>query len=113
MALTLWHNPRCSKSRAALALLAERGIEPEIRLYLKTPPTVPEVLALADRLGRPLREILRRKEPPYRALNLAVADDVTLAAAVAENPILLERPILDTGTRAILGRPPESILVLL
>jgi arsenate reductase len=69
---------------------------------------VPEVLALADRLGRPLREILRRKEPPYRALNLAEADDVTLAAAVAENPILLERPILDTGTRAILGRPPEA-----
>jgi arsenate reductase len=112
MALTLWHNPRCSKSRTALSLLEDRGVEHEVRLYLKAPPSPDEVLALAGRIGRALREILRRQETPYRELGLAEADDAALARAVAENPILLERPILDTGTRAVIGRPPEDILTL-
>lgn len=113
MALTLWHNPRCSKSRAALALLTERGITPDIRLYLKNPPTEAEIIALAERLNRPLQDIVRKGEAPYKDLALKSADDTTLAQAIAAHPILLERPILDTGTRAIIGRPPEQILDLL
>jgi arsenate reductase len=113
LALTLWHNPRCSKSRAALALLVDRGVAHDVRLYLNAPPTPDEVLALAARIGRPLGEILRTGEAPYRALGLAQAEDAALAQAVAEHPFLLERPILDTGTRAVIGRPPEDILALL
>ena len=113
MALTLWHNPRCSKSRAALALLVERGVEHDVRLYLKDPPSAEEVLALASRTGRPLRDILRTGEAAYRDGDLKGADDDTLARAVAVHPILLERPILDDGARAIVGRPPEDILTLL
>jgi arsenate reductase len=84
----------------------------EVRLYLKAPPSPAEVLALAGRIGRPLREILRRQEAPYRELGLAEADDAALARAMAAHPILIERPILDTGTRAVIGRPPEDILAL-
>jgi arsenate reductase len=113
MALTLWHNPRCSKSRAALGLLVERGVAHDVRLYLKTPPSPQEVLDLAARIGRPLRDILRTSEAAYREADLSNADDATLAQAVAEAPILLERPVLDTGTRAVIRRPPEIILTLL
>jgi arsenate reductase len=79
MALTLWHNPRCSKSRAALALLEDRGVEPEVRLYLKAPPSARRGAGAGRAPGPPLREILRRKEAPYRELGLAVADDAALA----------------------------------
>lgn len=113
MALTLWHNPRCSKSRAALALLEARGITPDIRLYLKEPPTEAEVKALAGRLDRPLQDIIRKGEPPYKDLALKTADDATLTRAIVAHPILLERQILDDGTHAIIGRPPEAILGLL
>ncbi len=113
MALTLWHNPRCSKSRAAKALLEARGLDFELRLYLKEPPSAEEVTALAARIGKPLTEVLRRSEPPFKTLHLKEADAETLAQAVAAHPILLERPILDTGTRAIIGRPPEAIETLL
>jgi len=113
MALTLWHNPRCSKSRAAKALLDERGVAYDIRLYLKEPSDVAEVMALATRVGNPLVEILRKGEPVYKELGLKNAEDAALAAAVAAHPILLELPILDDGTHAVIGRPPEDILALL
>ena len=113
MALTLWHNPRCSKSRAAKALLENRGVAFALRLYLKDPPGANEVLALADRVGKPVGEILRRGEAPYKELSLKTASAEAQAKAVADHPILLERPILDDGTRAIIGRPPEDILALL
>jgi arsenate reductase len=111
--LTLWHNPRCSKSRAALALLQDRGVSFDVRLYLKDAPDADEVRALAHRIGRPVGDIVRRSEAAYRELNLKEADDETLARAVADNPILLERPILDTGRHAVIGRPPETILTLI
>lgn len=113
MALTLWHNPRCSKSRAAMKLLDDRGAAYSIRLYLKEPPSAEEVMGLANRIGRPVSEIVRTKEKAYGELGLAAADDAALALAIAENPILLERPILDDGVRAVIGRPPEDITALL
>lgn len=113
MALTLWHNPRCSKSRAALALLEERGISHQIRLYLKEPPDVAELAALLVRLGKPPRDLIRRGEAIYKELSLAGADDAALIAAMVANPVLIERPILDDGSRAVIGRPPETILSLL
>ncbi len=113
MALTLWHNPRCAKSREALALLKERGIEPDIRLYLKAPPIEDEIVELLRRLRIPAIELVRTKEAAFRDLGLADADDTALVAAMAANPVLIERPILDDGRRAVIGRPPEKVLQLL
>jgi len=113
VALTLWHNPRCSKSRAALALLAERGLSPTIRLYLKEPPTEEEIVALLRLLEVPAIGLVRTGEPVFRDLDLADGDDNALVAAMAAHPILIERPILVAGPRAVIGRPPEKILDLL
>lgn len=111
--MTLWHNPRCSKSRAALALLAERGLSPTIRLYLKEPPTEEEIVALLRLLEVPAIGLVRTGEPVFRDLDLADGDDNALVAAMAAHPILIERPILVAGPRAVIGRPPEKILDLL
>ncbi len=112
--VTIYHNPRCSKSRATLALLQDRGIEPRIVRYLETPPSADDVLDLARKLGRPVVALLRRKEPEYRALGLSdETDDATAAAAVAAHPRLLERPIVVAGERAAIGRPPEAVLEIL
>ncbi|MCU4654985.1 arsenate reductase (glutaredoxin) [Roseibacterium sp. SDUM158016] len=113
MALTLWHNPRCSKSREALALLQARGVAPELRLYLKTPPTEAELRGILARVGVPAGGLVRRKEATFRDLGLADADEAALVAAMAAHPVLIERPILDDGVRAVIGRPPEAILDLL
>lgn len=115
MRITLYHNPRCSKSRAALALLREHGIEPEIVEYLKAPPDRDALRRLAEYTGLRPRELLRSKEAPYRALGLersGLSDDEVLAA-IAAHPILLERPIAVAGRRAVIGRPPERVLELL
>ncbi len=112
--ITIYHNPRCSKSRATLALLQDRGIEPRIVRYLETPPSADDVLDLARKLGRPVAALLRRKEPEYRALGLSdETDDAAAAAAVAAHPRLLERPIVVAGARAAIGRPPEAVLEIL
>jgi arsenate reductase len=113
VALTLWHNPRCGKSRAALALLEDRGIAPALRLYLKDPPTEAEIRDLLHRLHLPAAALVRRKEPAFRDTGLADADDTALVAAMARHPVLIERPILVVGNRAVIGRPPEAILALL
>ncbi|MGP1357381.1 arsenate reductase (glutaredoxin) [Roseicyclus sp.] len=113
MALTLWHNPRCGKSRAALAFLRERGVEPAIRLYMKTPPLEAEIVDLLRRLGVPAIGLVRTNEPVFADLGLADGDDTALVAAMTAHPILIERPILDDGRRAVIGRPPEDILALL
>ena len=113
MALTLWHNPRCSKSRAALALLRDRGVEPDLRLYLKSPPIEAELVELLRRLGIPAIGLVRTREPVFQELGLADADDTALIAAMAAHPILIERPIIDDGTRAVIGRPPENVLALI
>ena len=112
--LVLLHNPRCSKSRAARALLVERGVAFAERRYLDDPLTLVELYELAARLGRPPREWSRRGEEAWSAANLAddASDDAILRAMVA-HPILIERPILVRGRRAAVGRPLERILELL
>lgn len=113
MDLTLWHNPRCTKSRAALALLEDGGHAPDVRLYLSTPPTVDEITALLHTLNIAPRALMRRGEKIYKSLDLADVDDTALIVAMATHPILIERPILIRDTRAIIARPPELVLTLL
>jgi arsenate reductase len=114
-AYVLWHNPHCSKSRGALDLLRECGIEPEIRDYLWQPPHAGELRELLDRLGITARRLLRPGEDDYRTLGLddPALDENALIAAMAVHPRLIERPILVTGRRAVIGRPPERVLELL
>jgi arsenate reductase (glutaredoxin) len=110
----IYHNPRCSKSRATLKLLEERGIEPEVVLYLEAPPSPERVLELARLLGSSPHGLLRCSEPPYRELGLGPdTPPLEIARAVRAHPILLERPIVVLGDRAVLGRPPENVLTLL
>ncbi|HSR66185.1 MAG TPA: arsenate reductase (glutaredoxin) [Xanthomonadaceae bacterium] len=111
----LYHAPRCSKSRGALELLRERGIEPEIVPYLEQPPSVEELRALLRLLGLRPRELLRTGEEDYAALGLAdpALDDDALLAAMHAHPRLIERPIFVHGGRAVVGRPPERVLELL
>ena len=112
--ITIWHNPRCSKSRAGLALLEEQGIAPEVVKYLDTPPTVAELTTLLDKLGMEPRELMRTKEVIYKELELKnVEDDTQLIEAMVANPKLIERPIVIKGDRAVIGRPIENILTLL
>lgn len=112
--MEIWHNPRCSKSRATLAILAEHGVEPAVRSYLDDPPTRAELVAVLAALGTddPLT-ITRTGEARFGDLGLHGADPDTLLDALAANPILLERPIVLSGGRATLGRPPEQVLALL
>ena len=115
MPIRLFHNPRCSKSREALALLRERGVEPEVVEYLKLPPTADEIDALLKKLAIEPRQQMRKGEAVYKELGLD-APTLTRAAlieAMAQNPILIERPIATDGTRAVVGRPPEKVLELL
>lgn len=113
--ISIYHNPRCSKSRQTLQLLEERGIEPEIVLYLETPPTHKELQALLKKLGIGPRELLRRGEAEYAERNLGDASlgDVALIDAMVACPKLIERPIVVRGARAVIGRPPENVLELL
>ena len=110
MTIRIYHNPRCSKSRATLALLEERGIEPDIVPYLENPPSVDELRGLLGLLGRTPRDLARRGEEAWRNLKLADADDETILEAMASHPKLIERPIEVNGDRAALGRPPEAVL---
>lgn len=115
MGVTIYHNPRCSKSRQTLALLTERGLEPEIVEYLKDPPDAATLSELLDRLGREPRDLMRKSEAEYKSLGLAdpALDRDALIAAMVEHPILIERPIVVAGKRAALGRPPEAVLEIL
>ncbi len=113
--VTLYHNPRCSKSREALALLRERGQEPEVRLYLEQPPSTKELKTLLEQLGIGARELLRKGEDAYKALGLGddSLSEAKLIKAMVENPKLIERPIAIVGSKAIIGRPPERVLDIL
>lgn len=113
--LTLYHNPRCSKSRSALQLLEERGVQPTVVLYLETPPSAAQLRDLLGKLGITARQLLRTGEDQYRELNLAnePLDEEQLIAAMVAHPRLIERPILIAGDRAVIGRPPENVLDLL
>jgi arsenate reductase len=110
MTLKYYHNPRCSKSRAALQLLRDRGIEPVVVEYLETPPSAEELRRIVDLLGIPPRQLLRRKEAREAGLDVDRLDDDALIAAMIAHPIVIERPIAVTETAARIGRPPENVL---
>ena len=115
MSVTIYHNPRCSKSRQTLALLEEHGVTPQVELYLETPPDAATLDRVLQQLGMEPRDLMRKKEEPYKALGL---DDASksrdeLIAAMVANPILIERPIVTKGNKAALGRPPEQVLDIL
>lgn len=112
--MRLWHNPRCSKSRAALALLEEKGVAVEIFRYLDTPPDAAALAAVLDKLAIPAAKLVRRGERAWKDSGLtADSPEDRIRAAILADPILIERPILETDTRAAIGRPPEAILDLL
>lgn len=114
MDTTIYHNPRCSKSRQTLALLRDRGGMPTVLEYLKQPPTQDEVLTLAKQLGLSVNELIRRKDKLCSELALPdVMNDTEAAAVIAEHPRLLERPIVVHGNKAAIGRPPENVLEIL
>jgi len=115
MAVTIYHNPRCSKSRQTLALLQDQGIEPEVIEYLNDTPDATALDDILKKLDMEPRELMRRKEAPYKELGL---DDPGLSrealiAAMVEHPILIERPIVLKGGKVALGRPPENVLEIL
>ena len=115
MDVTIYHNPRCSKSRATLDLLTARGIQPRVIQYLKTPPSAAELARIVDLLGIEPRALMRRREPEYAAAKL---DDphltrADLIAAMAQHPRLIERPIVLANGKAAIGRPPENVLAIL
>jgi arsenate reductase len=115
MTSKLYHNPRCSKSRGALELLRERGIEPRIMAYLDQPPSIAELQDLLRMLGTGARSLLRDGEPEYAELGLSdpSLDEDALIAAMAAHPRLIERPVFVHDGRAVIGRPPERVLELL
>jgi arsenate reductase len=111
---TIYHNPRCSKSRNTLALLQEHGVEPQIILYLEDVPDVKELKSLLAKLGITADQLVRRGEADYKTCGLgkdSSADDII--RAMATHPKLIERPIVVKGARAVLGRPPENVLELI
>ena len=113
--IVIYHNPRCSKSRQTLALIRERGIEPEIVEYLKTPLDAGALRDLLGALGMSARDLIRSGEAPYRELGLSdssLSED-DLVAAIATHPILMQRPVVRRGGRAMVGRPPERVADLL
>lgn len=111
--LKIYHNPRCSKSRQTLALLTDDGYSPEIVEYLKTPLSADEISALFTKLGlASFRDMMRTGEKVYKELGLKTADEEALLAAMAEHPILIERPIVETQIAARIGRPPEAVLAI-
>jgi len=113
MAVKIYHNPRCATSRKTLALLRARGIEPEIVEYLKTPPSAGELREILGRLKLPAAKLLRRKEAAAAGMDTGALSEAALIAAMVENPIVIERPIVVSGAKAALGRPPEAALAAL
>lgn len=113
MKVTIWHNPRCSKSRQTLQLLNDRGIEPEIVDYQKAPPNADEIRRVLALLSCKASQVVRKGETIYKELDLASASEDKLLEAMANNPILIERPIVEANGKAALGRPPENVLSIL
>lgn len=111
---TIYHNPRCSKSRSTLALLEENGVSPEVVLYLDAAPDEGQIGVLLQKLGMRASELVRRGEEAYKASGLGPdSSEQDIVAAMAAHPKLIERPIVVRGSRAVLGRPPENVLGLI
>jgi len=111
----IMHNPRCSKSRTTLQLLRDNGVEPEIILYLDTPPGADVLTSILDKLDMQPRDLMRKGQQEYKAMDLGneQLSDEQLIAAMIEAPILIERPIVLANGKARIGRPPESVLKIL
>lgn len=115
MTTTIYHNPRCSKSRQTLQLLEEHGVQPEIVKYLETPPDAATLTTLLDMLGLEPRQLMRKGESEYKTLGLdnPDLDRCALIRAMVATPKLIERPIVVSNGKAALGRPPENVLEIL
>ncbi len=113
MTVTIYHNPACSKSRQTLQLLRDRGVDVTIVEYLKTTPTKEALVDLLGMLGKPASALVRKRESAFTDLGLSDADDEALLEAMVANPVLIERPIVVSGRKARLGRPPEDVLEIL
>ena len=111
--MEILHNPRCSKSRTTLNIIIENNIQPTIRLYLDDPLSIEEIRNLLIKLDTTVDQIVRKNEEVYKKLNLKDSDQDFLIANISKNPILLERPIVVKGEKAIIGRPPENVMKLL
>ena len=110
--MQIFHNPRCSKSRATLNIIIENNIKPSITLYLENPLSEEEIRIIIKKLDTTANNIIRKNEEIYKKLNLKDANEETLIKKISENPILLERPIVVKGNKAIIGRPPENVKIL-
>lgn len=113
MAVRIYHNPRCATSRKTLALLRGKGIEPEIVEYLKTPPSAAEMRQILAQLELPAEKLLRKKEAAAAGIDARALSPDALIRAMIEHPIVIERPIVVSGDKAALGRPPEAVLAVL
>ncbi|MGE3476988.1 MAG: arsenate reductase (glutaredoxin) [Rhodospirillaceae bacterium] len=113
MALTIYHNPRCSKSRETLALLEGKGLSPHVVEYLETPPSQAELKRILKALGVPAKDIVRKKEAAAAKIDAEAMKEADLVAAMAAHPEIIERPIVVNGEKAALGRPPERVLGIL
>lgn len=111
--ITIYHNPRCSKSRETLQLIEGKGIAPRVVEYLKTPPSAEELTRILTLLGKKPAEVLRRKEAAEAGIDATALTDAQLIEAMVANPAVIERPIVVAGGKAALGRPPESVLAIL
>ena len=111
MGITIYHNPKCSKSRQTLQLLEDEGVAPEIVLYMDTPPTADEFKAILKKLGKSAAEVLRAKEAKEEGLSKDMDEEALIKGMIA-NPRCIERPIVIKGAKAVLGRPPENVLAL-
>ncbi len=113
MPVTMYHNPRCNTSRKTLALLREKGVEPDIVEYLKTPPTAAELKKILGQLKMPAAKLVRKKEAAAAGIDPKALSEDALIAAMVANPIVIERPIVISGSKAALGRPPAAVLSVL
>ena len=115
MNVQILHNPRCSKSRTTLQLLKNNGVQPEIILYLDTPPDADQLSSILSKLDMQPRDLMRKGQAEYKAMGLddVQLSDAQLIAAMSEAPILIERPIVLANGKACIGRPPESVLTIL
>jgi len=113
MPLTIYHNPRCSKSRETLTLLEKRDLKPKIVLYLDDPPTADDIKGLLKKLGLKAHDLLRRKDASALGLNPDSMTEAQVIVAMVKHPVLIERPVVVNGAKAALGRPPEAVLAIL
>jgi len=112
MSVTIYHNPRCSKSRQTLELIREKGVEPEIVEYLETPPSAAELKDILSKLGMTAAQIVRKKEAKEEGIDVGALDNDALIEALVAHPRAIERPIVVKGAKAVMGRPPENVIDL-